>query len=315
MNDIVTLGESMVVFDPSSTGPLRHVSEFKKHMAGAESNVAIGLARLGHRAGWLSRVGDDEFGRYITGTLKSEGIDVSRVIADAGASTGVMFKERRNNRLMNVYYYRSNSAASRLCSEDVDKEWIRASRMLHVTGITPALSDSCHAAVCQAIRYAREAGVPVSFDLNLRLKLWDADKACETLLALIPECTYFLPGYSEGRLLTGIASIEDMARYFHRMGPEAVVIKDGKKGAYLYDRDGGRWIEACRVEEVADPIGAGDAFAAGFLSGVLKGQSHAEAVMLGNVLGSYAVTIKGDWEGLPDLTELECLYPVEDTVR
>lgn len=315
MNDIVTFGESMVALDPSANGPLRHVHDFKKHMAGAETNVLIGMSRLGHRTSWLSKVGDDEFGKYILSTLRSEGIDISRVKIEPNTITGVMFKEKRNNRQLNVYYYRQSSAASFINEEDIHEDWIRNARLLHITGITPALSSTCLAAVRKAVRIAKEAGVPISFDPNLRLKLWDREVACETLLSLIPDCTYFLPGYSEGKILTGIDSIEQMAESFHQMGAGTVVIKHGKEGAYLYDQNGGRWIKGYPVENVADPIGAGDAFAAGFLSGILNGDSHENSVKRGNLLGSYAVTMEGDWEGLPDLMEIEQMFSEDDTNR
>lgn len=313
--DMITIGESLVVFDSMSLGPLRHVNDFKKRMAGAESNVSIGMSRLGHNVGWLSRVGDDEFGRYILGSLRSEGVDISQVIVDHNRSTGVMFKEKRNANLTNISYYRSNSAASMINEKDIEESWIKKSKLLHITGITPALSKTCHEAIIKAVRIAKEANIPVSFDANLRLKLWGENEARQTILSLIPDCTYFLPGFFEGKLLTGIESIEDMAAYFYNMGPEVVVIKDGKNGAYLYDSSGGYWIESFRVDKVIDSVGAGDAFAAGFLSGVLNGKSNKESVKQANLLGAYAVSVSGDWEGLPIKSELNQLFMEEDTNR
>lgn len=315
MIDMVTFGESLVVLDPVNLGPLRHVQGFTKKMAGSESNVSIGLSRLGHRVSWLSRIGNDEFGHFILSTLRSENVDVSRVKVDGSAPTGIMFKEKRKKGQVNVYYYRKQSAASNLSEEDIDEAWICGAKLLHITGITPALSESCRKAIRKAVTTARSAGIPISFDANLRLKLWDLQTARETLLSLVCESTYFLPAYEEGVKLSGLNNVEKMAEFFYRMGPKAIVIKDGKKGAYLYDRDGGRWISGFPVDEVVDPTGAGDAFAAGFLSGILNGMPHEEAVRQGNVLGAYAVSVNGDWEGLPTKTELEQFFSTEDINR
>ena len=148
---VVTLGESMIVLNPATTGPLRHVQTFHRSLAGAESNVAIGLVRLGITTGWVSRLGNDEFGRYALTTLRGEGVDVSRVVIDDAAPTAVYFKELRGGRDPAVYYYRRGSAASRLGPADISEEYIAGAELLHVTGITPALSDSCYRAVMTAI--------------------------------------------------------------------------------------------------------------------------------------------------------------------
>ncbi|NYE05735.1 2-dehydro-3-deoxygluconokinase [Bacillus niacini] len=315
MFDIVTIGESMVVFNPTEIGPMRHCQTFRMQMAGAESNVAIGLARLGHSVSWCSRVGDDEFGKYIVNTLRAENVDVSMVRFDSDNRTGLMFKEERKKGLSNVYYYRNESAASKLSEFDIQRAWIRKARILHLTGITPALSESCRSAIFQAIKLAKEEGIPISFDLNMRTKLWEKDIAVSVLTSIMKECHYFLPSYQEGVLLSGIDSVKEMAEYFYQHGPRVVVIKKGAEGSYLLDQDGGRWIPPFRVEQVMDSIGAGDAFAAGFLSGILNGSTNEEATRRGNLLGAYSVSVKGDWEGLPSEKELSQIFTVEDAIR
>ena len=148
MPDVVTIGEMMVQFNPITTGPLRHVAYFEKHAAGAEANFAVGMVRIGFSAGFISRVGDDEFGKYILTVLKGEGVDVSRVTVDREAPTGIFFVQRgfpipgRSS----VTYYRKGSAASRLSTRDLDHEYVKGSRLFHITGITPALSETCREA-------------------------------------------------------------------------------------------------------------------------------------------------------------------------
>lgn len=199
--DVVTFGESMVLFNPDSNGPIRYVQNFNKSIAGAESNVAIALARLGHEVGWFSRLGNDEFGRYIKAVIRGEGVEVSRAITDEEKSTGILFKERFIHSNPNVYYYRKDSAASNLKPEDIDIEYIKKAKILHITGITPALSKSCRDTVLKAIDIARENGVKVSFDPNIRLKLWDIDEATSVLLEIAQKADIIFPGIDEGEIL------------------------------------------------------------------------------------------------------------------
>ncbi|MDK2986759.1 MAG: 2-dehydro-3-deoxygluconokinase, partial [Clostridia bacterium] len=170
MPEVVTLGETMVVFDGVRKGPLRYVETYERHSGGAETNVAVALIRLGHSAGWISRVGDDEFGEYIISFFRGEGVDTSQVKIDPENPTGIFFRQRWENGENENFYYRKGSAASLLGPEDIDEEYISRAKYLHVTGITPALSSSCFAAVEKAVQVAKENKVKVSFDPNIRLK-------------------------------------------------------------------------------------------------------------------------------------------------
>ena len=153
--DLVTFGESMVVFNPQSNRPLRYVNTFEKTVGGAESNVATALAKLNHTVGWFSKLSNDEFGRYLISTIRGEGVDTSRVILDENNSTGIIFKEYYQRSNPNVYYYRKNSAASTISPDDIDEEYIKSAKILHLTGITPALSESAREAVYKAIEIAK----------------------------------------------------------------------------------------------------------------------------------------------------------------
>lgn len=298
--DVVTLGETMVLFSPITEGPLRFVNQFTKTIAGAESNVAIGLARLGHEVGWISRVGQDEFGLYVRNFIRGEGIDTSRVVFDREHPTAVFFKERQIGQETRVYYYRQGSAASFMTPDDLDEAYLSQAKILHLTGITPALSPSCRETVERAISLARKHGVKIVLDPNIRLKLWSKEEAREVLTQLAYQSDIVMPGLEEGALLTGETSPERIAAVFLARGVQAVVIKLGAQGAFYASADGTQeYIQGFAVQQVVDPIGAGDGFAAGFLSGLIRGWSYAEAVRLGNRVGAYAVTVAGDVEAYP----------------
>lgn len=294
----------MVLFHPVTDGPLRYVHQFEKTIGGAESNVAVGLARLGHQVSWISRLGDDEFGLYIRNFLRGEGVDTSHVRFDPVNPTAVFFKERQPARETKVYYYRRGSAASFLTPADLDEQVLAQARFLHLTGITPALSDSCRQTVEKAIELAKRHGVTVVFDPNVRLKLWSADEARAILTEIARQCDIVLPGLEEGELLTGESTPEGIAKKLLQGDTKAVVIKLGAQGAYYATSEEEAYIPGYPVAQVVDPIGAGDGFAAGFLSGMIRGWSYHQAISLGNRVGAYAVTVKGDVEGYPYWAEV-----------
>jgi 2-dehydro-3-deoxygluconokinase len=305
MPEVITLGETMVMFSPEQSGPLRYVPRFQKRIAGSESNVAIGLVRLGHDSGWISRVGADEFGEFLIREIRGEGVDVSEARFDPEAPTGIMFKEVREGRETRVTYYRQGSAASRLSPTDLNPEYFRGARVLHLTGITPALSASCLDAVEAAVALARNHGLTVSFDPNLRWKLWSRDRAKAVLTRLLTVVDIVLSGMDEAEFLLGPAGPEALLDGFLQHGATMVALKLGAKGAWVASARERHWIEAFEVERVIDPIGAGDAFAAGFLAGMLEGKPLAECGRLANAMGALAVTTAGDFEGLPVRRELE----------
>src|SRR4051794_27707730 len=156
--DVVTFGEAMALLLAEPAVPLRRALSFRRQVAGAESNAAVALARLGHPVGWFGRVGADAFGDAVLGTLRAEGIDLSRVVRDATAPTGLIARDCSAARPTEVAYYRRGSAGSRLAPSDVDGEYLARSRWLHVTGITPVLSPSASAATTAAVEAARGAG-------------------------------------------------------------------------------------------------------------------------------------------------------------
>jgi len=313
--DVVTLGETMVLFVPSTIGPLRYISRFEKTIGGAESNVAIGLARLGHQAGWVSRLGNDEFGLYVLNFIRGEGIDTSRVILDNDHSTAVFFKERHELNEPKVYYYRKGSAASYMGPEDLDESYIASAKFLHITGITPALSKSCRETVYAAIKLARKHQVTVVFDPNIRLKLWSSEEARMTLMDICKLCDIVMPGIDEGKLITGESHPEKIADALLCQGAKVVIIKLGEEGAYFQTHDEKGYIPAIKVSKVVDAVGAGDAFAAGLLSGLIRGSALPEAVQLGNRVASFALTVTGDVDGLPSWEQVNPNRKTQEVYR
>ena len=300
--DVVTFGETMVVMSPERSGPLKHVHRFHKGVGGAESNVAVGLARLGHDAAWASRLGADPHGEFVRSFVRGEGVE-TLVTMDETAPTGVLFKERRGVGDPRVFYYRQDSAASRFGPEDLpaieDAEW------LHVTGIMPALSASCREATFHAVERAREAGVRVCFDPNVRESLWDDPAEMrETLLDLAGLADLVVPGVGEGATLVGEEDPAAIAKALHERGVSQVVVTQGGDGAYASDEDMGAEIPPAPVDAVVDTVGAGDGFVAGLLAGLLDGDSLDGAARQGAAVGAFAVTVDGDVEGLPTTAEL-----------
>ncbi len=312
--DLVTLGETLARLDSPVAGPLRHARSLDLGVAGAESNVAIGLRRLGGTAAWVGRVGDDEFGRLVHMTLAGQGVDVSRAVVDPSAPTALLVKERRTDRLTRVYYYRTGSAGSRLRPSDVPEDLIRAAGVLHVTGITAALSDSAREAVHAAVDTARAAAVPVSLDLNYRRALWAADEAAKVLRPLVGQADIVFATELEAGLVAGGQGAAALAAALAALGPREVLVKCGPLGVTACC-DGQLTEAPAYPVTVVDPVGAGDAFAAAYLAERLRGRPVAERLDAAAGTGAYAVTVAGDWEGLPTREELALMRGTADDVH
>ncbi|ALC89428.1 2-dehydro-3-deoxygluconokinase [Bacillus sp. FJAT-18017] len=298
--DVISLGESMVLFTPDTNGLMRYAHSFSSKIAGAETNTLIGLSRLGHQTGWISRVGNDEFGEKVLSAVRGEGVHTGEVRKDSEAPTGIYFKELVNETATRIHYYRKGSAASRLTPADISEDYIMSARYLYITGITPALSESCEVAIFHSIEVAKKHGVKVVFDPNIRRKLWGEEKARRTLLAIAEEADIVLPGIGEGEFLFGSTDYSEIASHFHQLGASIVVVKLGADGAYYSTDSDCGVVEGFKVKQVIDPVGAGDGFAAGFLSGLLDDIGLADAVKRGNAIGAIVTTVNGDIEGLPN---------------
>jgi sugar/nucleoside kinase (ribokinase family) len=304
--DVVTFGEAMLLLVADTAGPLEHTSGFHKRTAGAETNVAIGLARLGLAVGWASRLGADSMGRYLLATMQREGIDCSKVVSDPAQRTGLMLKGRTSDGSdPPIEYHRAGSAASHMGVADVDAHWLGSSRHLHATGVFAGVSASTLAAAKRSVRVMREAGRTVSFDPNLRPTLWASlDVMRHEVNGLAAQADWVLPGLEEGRLLTGQTTPAAVARFYRQLGARLVVVKLGPEGAYFDGEAGCGHVDGFPVAKVVDTVGAGDGFAVGVVSALLEGRGVPEAVKRGAWIGARAVQVLGDTEGLPTRAEL-----------
>ncbi|KKW67162.1 2-dehydro-3-deoxygluconokinase [Lampropedia cohaerens] len=309
--DVLTVGEPMVLFAAADPGPLHSVSRFVRCAAGAELNVAIGLSRLGLRCGYITRLGQDSFGDYLAGELRREGIDDSYVVRDAAQRTGFMLKSKTDDGSdPQIEYHRAGSAASHLGVDDLPR--VFPARHLHLTGITPALSGSTLAMVLELVARARAAGASISFDPNLRPRLWPSQQIMvDTLNRIAALADWILPGRAEGEVLLGTRDPQAIARHYLQAGAQRVVVKLGPQGAWWQDASEGGIAEAIPVAHVVDTVGAGDGFAVGVISALLEGLGLPQAAARGNAIGARVVQFPGDSDGLPTRAQLEsiCAQP------
>lgn len=306
--DVVTVGELLGVLTPISSGPLHDVRLLEKGVGGAELNVAVGLARLGHRVGWCGRLGEDPFGHEGICRLRSEGIDVTRVVIDHVAPTGLYVKELGALGRLKVYYYRSGSAASRSRFADLDLDYLVSGRLLHLTGITPLLSDTCRDMAHRLGRVAIDHAVPLSFDGNVRFGLLAGRDPSALLGPLVELADLLFLSVAEAQLLLGSADPEQIRHDMRELRARTVVIHDAS-GAYAIEPGGVTHVSARSVRPV-DPVGAGDALVAGYLSGWLRHWRRADCLRLGEVCAAFVVCVRGDHAGLP--TEAEALVELDD---
>ncbi|MEV0700542.1 sugar kinase [Saccharopolyspora sp. NPDC050389] len=320
MTPVVTLGETMALLNTPAQGRVVAGSALPVGIGGAESNVAIGLARLDVPCTWISRVGDDALGSLVTREIRAEGV---RVLAhrDPEAPTGIMLKEMRGGRPWRVRYYRRDSAASRLSTSDIDESLIAAADVVHLTGITAALGPAPLGTLDHVIELARATGTLVSFDVNHRAALWSPQEASPVLARLAAAADILFAGQEEAALLLGrdpgepsFESGEELAHALAKTGPRAVVVKLGALGSLALDGDQIHRAAAVPVT-VVDPVGAGDAFVAGYLSGLVSGSPAPECLQSGNAAGAAVCGVPGDWEGLPTRAELESQALAGEVVR
>ncbi|MEV7109512.1 sugar kinase [Streptomyces anulatus] len=341
--DVVCLGESMVTFLPSQPGRLADVPSFGRGIGGAESNVACALAAAGHRAAWVGRVGADGFGDHLVETIASYGVDTSAVRRDPVRPTGIYFRTAtdRGTDTHEVAYYRAGSAASAMSPDNVPYEDLLAGRILHLSGITAALSADC-LALLRELTAPRPGRPLVSFDVNHRPHLWrGGDADASVLLELARRADLVFVGEDEAEEAWGIVGAEAIRAALPE--PAVVVVKRGSAGATVFAsglRPGPRssnaggaenaagagstgaegagnaadtvtLVPALRVDVVA-AVGAGDAFAAGFLSATLRGLPVRERVRHGHLMAAAVLTVPGDLTDPPARDHADRLAALDD---
>lgn len=303
--DVVTFGEAMAMFIANDPGRLHEIPHFTKALAGAETNTAIGFARLGLNSGWVSKVGADSFGKFIISHLQKENVNIEQVLVDGRYPTGFQLKSKVLEGDPEVEYFRKGSAASHLSVENFYEEYFLSARHLHMTGIPLGISDHTRAFAKHALTFMKKAGKTISFDPNLRPTLW---KSQAEMIAVTNEMAFqadtVLPGINEGEILTGFSNPEDIAKFYLEQGVQLVVIKLGDKGAYYRTHTKQGMVKGYHVEEIVDTVGAGDGFAVGVISGLLAGLPIEDAVRRGNAIGALAIQSAGDSDGYPTYDRL-----------
>lgn len=306
MKKILLFGEPMALLTTTEVVSLDEATMFQKSLAGAEVNVAIGLTRLGHQVSYFTVLGDDPWGHYIKQKLQDENIDTSLVFFEKNYPSGMMLKNQVSEGDPDIYYYRKGSAFSH-----IDLSWLNQIDMsqydqLHITGIPLALSQETKTISFALAKKAKEAGIYVSYDPNLRPSLWESEEMMiKTTNMMAQYCDMILPGIKEGQILMGSNDPQNISQYFMKQGVKEVVIKLGEAGAYYASEKSSFIKEGFVVKNVVDTVGAGDGFAVGIISGHLEKLSEREMLTRANAIGAMQVMTLGDNEGLPNRQQLE----------
>lgn len=295
----------MIALDPVSKGPLRFSHTFERKIGGAELNFAIGCSRLGLQAGWISRLGKDEFGRYIQYCARGEGIDTSEVELIEDYPTSIYFREVLEDGNGRSFYYREKSPTSTMSEQDLKEEYFHKAKLLHITGVFPSICSNNRVIVKKAVKMARQNGLLVSFDPNIRLKMWSKEEAREFIHEILPDVDILLTGEDEAEIILGSDSLENYIKKFHEYGISKVVIKQGAEGSIGSDGIQVYNMPPIKARAVVDTVGAGDGYDAGFISSILKGMSFEKALHFANAVGSMVVSVKGDNEGLPYFEDVQ----------
>jgi 2-dehydro-3-deoxygluconokinase len=296
--EVFTAGEAMALLLADDHRPLRRADRFIRSVAGAESNVAVGLARLGHRVTFTGRVGADAAGGWVHDTLRLEGVDTSGLVTDTTRPTGLLLRDSPAARAVSVSYYRRDSAGSALCPQDARPELIAGARFVFLSGITAMLSASAAQFVAKVLDLAEDSGVPVLFDPNVRLRLDDRHAWQTGLADILGRVDTLLIGDDELRLL----GLPDDAARLVTARTTTVVVKHGAAGATAFTSDS-TVHQPARQVPLADPVGAGDAFCAGWISASLRGATLHESLREATVVASFAVASTTDTAGLPSAGE------------
>ncbi|MCL4395005.1 MAG: sugar kinase [Chloroflexi bacterium] len=303
--DIIAMGEPMLEFNAAEPGSLRAVRSYEVGWGGDTSNFVVAASRLGGRVGMITRLGADEFGQVFLDLWRDEGVDASQVIVEPGAHTGIYFVSRRGT-AHTFTYYRKDSAASHLAGQDLSRDYIAGAKVFHTSGITQAISNSACDAVFHAIEIARAAGVLVSYDPNVRLKLWEQGRARAIILETAGMADFVFPSLEDAQFITGLQDPQAIASQLLERGPRVVALKLGGEGVLLATAEGMQRIAPVAVE-VVDSTGAGDTFDGAFVVAYLHGRSYLECARFANVAAALTTTGWGAVKPIPHQKEVEAL--------
>lgn len=305
MNDVITIGDAMIAFNPSDTGPMKFVSSFTRNIGGAELNVAVGCSRLGLKAGWISRLGDDEFGKYIRNFARGEGVDTSQIGFVKGHPTSLNFKEIMEDGSVRTFYYREKSPTAAMTPDNLSEEYFKEAKILHITGIFPGVAENNLKVTRKAIELAKRYGLTISFDPNVRLKLWSKEEIRNVSKSFLSDVDILLAGTEEMEIILGESEPERIIEACAPYDIAHIVLKQGEDGAVGYHNRQLIDVPAVPPRKVVDTVGAGDGFDAGYLYSYLNNWSLDKSLKFANTIGSMVVGVIGDNEGLPYLEDIQ----------
>jgi 2-dehydro-3-deoxygluconokinase len=303
--DIIAIGEPMFELSAEEEGSLSEVRHFIAGWGGDTSNFSIAASRAGGRVGYLTRLGDDAFGESFINLWQREGIDISFIVKDPDAFTAAYFISRKGNQ-HHFTYFRKGSAASRMTPEFLPRDYIASAKLLHISGISQAISTGACDTIAAAITMARAAGLIISYDPNYRSKLWKLDRARDVVHETCRQADLIFPSLDEARLLTGLELPDEIARFYLELGPKVVVIKLGAEGALLATVDGYCTFPPNLVDAI-DMSGAGDTFDGAFVARFIAGQPPAACVRFANASAAITTTGLGCVTPVPRIADIEAL--------
>lgn len=309
MVEVITIGEPLALFASTDLNEnLAHSSHFKKYLAGAEVNFAIGTKRLGHSVEYLSQIGKDPLGDFIINEMRKNNIQTSLLQQTENFPTGIEFKNLTNHGDPETFYIRKNSATANISLDFIKNFNFDGVKLAHLTGIFPALSKNTYLITKELIQILLQKQISICFDPNLRPSLWpNTDEMRNKINEITKFATIFLPGIKEAKLLTGLSNVNEIMQYYFDNNPRMrlLVMKDGSNGAYIKTRnDFTDFIPSFKVNKVVDTVGAGDGFALGLITALLENKSIPDAVTRANAVGALAIQSQGDNTGYPTPKEL-----------
>ncbi|MBL4954729.1 sugar kinase [Neobacillus sp. YIM B02564] len=315
MLDVITIGDGMITMNPMSKGPLRFSNTFERKVGGAELNFAIGCSRLGLKAGWISKLGNDEFGRHILCYARGEGIDTSKVDLVDGYPTSIYFREILADGSSRSFYYRDNSPTLTMSEADLSEDYFKQAKLLHISGVFPSINANNKKIILEAVKLAKKTGLLISFDPNIRLKMWSKEEARDYIEQLLPDVDILLTGDEEAEIILGPNSLETYFQKFHEFGISKIAIKQGAAGSVGFDGKQIYTAPSIKARAVVDTVGAGDGFDAGFITSILKGIPFEKALHIANAVGAMVVSVYGDNEGLPYAEDVQAFLGVTETIE
>ncbi|SFL89000.1 sugar kinase [Salibacterium qingdaonense] len=305
MLDVISIGDAMITMNPKSRGPLMFSHEFERKMGGAELNLIVGCARLGLQPGWISRFGQDGFGRYILNYMRGEGVDVSRTKLLENYRTPLNIKEVLEDGSGSTFYYRFPSPTEDITPADMEENYLKQARVFYISGVFLSLAGKNLDIIKKGIQIAKKHNRMVALDPNIRLKLWSREQARETMLPILPDVDIMMSGKEEADLLFGEQPDEAHLETFGQYGISYVALKKGGEGASGWFSGEGSTFVPPESVKVVDTVGAGDGFNAGFLYSILRGFDLKRSLRFANTVGAMVTGVSGDNEGLPYLESVQ----------